>query len=87
MDDDEPMEEPDPRYVFLRGVLDGGYAQFEGEWYVRPPGCPFAASISQHEVTQHADGTITVSPSILYQVDHYNYSFHGFLEHGVWRSV
>lgn len=77
----------DSRHEFLKSVPDGGYAQFEGEWFVRPPGCAFAGSVADHEVTQHEDGTITISPSILYDVAGMGYHYHGYLEHGVWRSV
>jgi hypothetical protein len=49
------------------------------------------AGLSKHQVTEHEDGTITVSPSILVKgpwgpdrADHEWY--HGFLERGVWRS-
>lgn len=36
-----------------------------------------------HQVTEHQDGTITVSPSIVFQTGQH---WHGFLEKGVWRS-
>ena len=42
---------------------DYGYQPLTG-WVVRPPGC-HAGGIPKHEVTEHEDGTITVSPSIL----------------------
>lgn len=42
--------------------------------------------LSQHEVTAHEDGTITVSPSILV-TDDSGELWHGYLERGVWRSV
>jgi len=78
----------------IDAIPDSGYAKIDGEWYVRPPGCPFAASIRDHVVIEHEDGTITVSPSILYEAPHYprsdgstGYSFHGFLERGVWRGA
>lgn len=57
-----------------------------GVWYIRPPrghvGC-----LRNHEVTEHEDGTITVSPSIL--IDYHGtegLNWHGWLERGVWRE-
>lgn len=38
--------------------------------------------LSDHQVTEHEDGTITVSPSILMPG-----VWHGYLERGVWREV
>ena len=45
---------------------------------------------ARHTVTEHDDGTITVSPSIFCHnggEDGRQPCWHGFLEHGVWRSV
>lgn len=36
-----------------------------------------------HQVVEHEDGTITVSPSIL--INRHDGSWHGYLERGVWR--
>ena len=53
-------------------------------WFCIPPkagvGC---GSLENHTITEHADGTITVSPSILITGAH---QWHGFLEKGVWRE-
>jgi len=44
-----------------------------------------------HTVTEHEDGTITVSPSILWNQAHMpSYPetwWHGFLERGIWREA
>lgn len=64
------------------------------EWYCVVPsdapydeGCMFG-NLSQHSVTEHEDGTITVSPSILIGQGKNNTTpWHGYLEHGVWREV
>ena len=40
--------------------------------------------LESHTVTEHEDGTITVSPSIL---DPSPGGWHGFLERGVWRPA
>jgi hypothetical protein len=51
-------------------------------WYIRDPtGEIGSIHRSHHTVTEHEDGTITVSPSIL---KHGGY--HGFLSAGVWSS-
>lgn len=56
-------------------------------WYVRDPD-GHVGSLITHRVTEHDDGTITVTPSIL---DDSTYDgkpgWHGWLERGVWRSV
>lgn len=57
----------------------------EGIWGIWPPGMKEAARISKHTITEHEDGTITVSPSILF--DSPDYKWHGYLERGVWREV
>ncbi len=44
------------------------------------------ANISSHNVVEHEDGTITVSPSILVNEGCGEQSWHGFLEMGVWRE-
>lgn len=58
-------------------------------WQVRPPGCR-AGGIPNHEVTEHEDGTITVSPSIvLWDTNEKGtmMSWHGYLERGIWRKA
>jgi len=37
----------------------------DGHWYAKPPGDVGLGCLRAHEVTEHEDGTITVSPSIL----------------------
>jgi len=56
----------------------------DGNWYACTPN-GFMGNLADHEVTEHADGTITVSPSIL--VESWRGTWHGYLEHGVWRGV
>lgn len=46
-----------------------------------PPGAPHMGSLTDHEITEHEDGTITVSPSIE------GYDFHGHIERGIWRKA
>lgn len=66
-------------------LKEGDYGKDKsGAWYVRPPGCHMG-SIKNHQVTEHEDGTITVSPSI--RITERDYGWHGFLEKGVWRAA
>ncbi len=61
----------------------------DDRWYAVTPNGLFGC-LDAHEVTEHDNGTITVSPSIL--VTGYSYeekkdiSWHGYLEQGVWRE-
>lgn len=50
-------------------------------WYVRDPAGRVGTLVT-HQVTEHDDGTITVTPSILDPN-----GWHGYLERGVWREV
>ena len=86
------------RRVYAEGVLrlaegDYGYNPRATCWECRPPG-RHAGSLRGHAVTEHLDdGTITVSPSILFvgmadaEPGSEFSGWHGFLERGVWRSV
>lgn len=53
----------------------------DGLWWCRPPRGG-SGVLSDHEVVEHEDGTITVSPSILMPD-----VWHGYLEHGNWREA
>jgi len=56
----------------------------DGKFYCRTPDGRIGG-LANHTITEHEDGTITVSPSIL--VDSGNGErWHGFLERGVWRA-
>ncbi len=58
-----------------------------GKWWCMPPrgvnGPAAGGCLVNHTVTEHEDGTITVSPSILLPGA---CTYHGFLEHGQWRE-
>lgn len=54
-----------------------------GIWRARPPG-NHMGDLSGHEVTEHEDGTITVSPSIL--INDGRSEWHGYLRRGVWET-
>jgi hypothetical protein len=73
------------KYGHLR-LPEGGYGRdLRGRWFCRPPRCN-TGSLQKHDVIEHADGTITVTPSILI-TQHPLPQWHGFLERGVWREV
>ena len=68
----------------------GEYGRIEGQWYACTPSGDLA-NLTAHEVAEHEDGTITVSPSILVSTTSPNKGtrvelWHGYLERGVWRS-
>jgi hypothetical protein len=67
----------------------GGYRRSDGEWEcVTPNG--LRGRLTNHDVTEHEGGTITVSPSILVEWPNASgkgKSWHGYLERGVWREV
>lgn len=66
-------------------LAEGEYGKNNrGNWYARPPGVRWTANLARHNVSEHDDGTITVSPSIL--IDDLRTRWHGFLERGVWRE-
>lgn len=69
-------------------LLPGEYGLArDGKWNCRVPDPDIGlGSLGNHDVTEHEDGTITVSPSIL--IEHWNgKTWHGYLERGVWREV
>ncbi len=72
------------------GLAPGEYMRFEERWFVRAPS-GHIGDITNHKVTEHEDGTITVSPSILIKSSNdggktWQEDWHGFLERGVWRN-
>ncbi len=66
----------------------GDYGQeVDGGWYCCTPNGNMG-NLGNHLVTEHPDGTITVSPSILVTVfaeGEEKELWHGYLEAGVWR--
>jgi hypothetical protein len=58
----------------------------DGRWQCCPPDTALFGGLGKHEVTEHEDGTITVSPSILIR-HHSGNEWHGYLERGIWRQV
>lgn len=77
----------------------GGYGQrTDGIWEIRPPGCHLG-ELTEHTVTEHDDGTITVEPSIRSEWgdrhetlwterdDSKVHYWHGYLIRGEWRRT
>jgi hypothetical protein len=69
----------------------GDYGKVRGVWHARPPKGNLGG-LANHTVTEHEDGTITVSPSILITSHKSGTAgettvWHGFLERGVWREA
>ncbi|CAN5784593.1 hypothetical protein BH11GEM2_BH11GEM2_26430 [soil metagenome] len=64
------------------------YAQLpDGTWHAATPN-GLIGNLGNHQVTEHEDGTITVSPSILVSTPGGSGArWHGYLERGVWRAV
>jgi hypothetical protein len=53
-------------------------------WYIVCPNGDVCTIRDSHQVDEHENGTITVSPSI---VAPHGGCWHGWLKHGVWTSV
>jgi hypothetical protein len=79
---------PDGFIEFAR-IQAGDYFidPINGQWTAMTPN-GFMANLSGHTVTEHDDGTITASPSILVRggPNCATELWHGFLERGVWRE-
>lgn len=55
------------------------YRDAAGKWWARPPNSDLG--VLDHEVEEHDDGTITVSPSIAGD------AWHGYLRRGEWSEA
>lgn len=69
----------------------GDYGKWKDEWYCLPPKCGIGfnaphGNITAHDITEHDDGTITVSPSILITT-YDGKRWHGYLKKGVWQRL
>lgn len=87
-DGDMPPMAPGDYGYDPRGRDHGTGANGNG-WIACPPGGDAGlGNLGNHDVIEHEDGTITVSPSILvYPTHDHPKGWHGYLEHGVWREV
>jgi hypothetical protein len=67
----------------------GSYGPSGDTWHVKAPDGSLG-NLRNHDVEEHEDGTITVSPSILITTHRGGQDvelWHGYLERGVWREV
>lgn len=79
---------PPGGYVFVERTDDEHGDPTEPKrvlWIKDPAG--HVGRCGKHQVTEHEDGTVTVSPSILSTTASHGHDWHGFLERGVWREV
>lgn len=75
-------------YPRLRLYEAGQYGRdTDGVWYCWPPGTELMGSLREHEVVEHEDGTITVSPSILVKGGEKHETWHGYLVRGEWTEA
>jgi hypothetical protein len=68
---------------FRPGAYGRVMSDGEWTWYACTPN-GHLGNLGAHDVTEHDDGTITVSPSIRVS-DGTGELWHGYLERGVWR--
>jgi hypothetical protein len=61
------------------------YWKVADKWMLYLPNCG-VGGLGNHEITEHEDGTITVSPSIL-MTGHLGNKRHGYLTKGMWTEV
>jgi hypothetical protein len=64
---------------------DYGKSPTSHEWICCAPN-GYHGALGRHDVIEHEDGTLTVSPSILIMRAAGD-QWHGFLERGVWREA
>ena len=70
-------------FLYRIAITNGAYGgDDKSGWFCTTPNGLFG-NISKHTVTEHEDGTISVSPSILVTGEK---TWHGYLERGVWRE-
>ena len=72
-------------------LAEGEYGKGrDGVWYARAPGSHMG-NLGGHDVEEHEDGTITVTPSILIRTTKASgeefVAFHGYLRRGVWSTT
>lgn len=72
-------------FVFRIAKTPGAYGTANGkDWFCTTPN-GMLGNLASHQVQEHEDGTITVSPSILVSGAQTE-SWHGFLQRGIWRE-
>ncbi len=87
----ELYDGPPGGYLIVRNEDDHARSGVEAGhvslWFKDPAGHLGRVVDTRHTITEHDDGTVTVSPSILATTAAHGYDWHGFLERGVWREV
>jgi len=67
----------------------GEYSKCDVVWFCCSPN-GFMGNLIKHNVVEHEDGTITVTPSILITINNSKgvkeELWHGYLEKGTWRE-
>jgi hypothetical protein len=77
----------DPFRPGTYGRIEVGGENLKWIWVCTTPN-GHHGSLDGHDVIEHEDGTITVSPSILIKGGpDWEELWHGYLEHGDWRKV
>jgi len=71
-------------YQWNAGMPAGAYWKAESGWFCVTPNGHYG-NLSAHDVIEHENGTITVSPSILVSSADIEL-WHGFLKEGVWTE-
>jgi hypothetical protein len=56
----------------------------DGTWFASTPN-GHGAALARHDITEHEDGTISVTPSILVS-NNDGQLWHGYLTRGVWNE-
>lgn len=79
-EDNTPPWELNPGDYCFRGEGDARFL-----WVVVPNGNG-PARLEGWSVTEHEDGAVTASPSILAHANHEHGEWHGYLERGIWRE-
>jgi hypothetical protein len=93
-DQSESMHTFEPGDYGLVRSVDGQVGWYcHAPWHHAPGdyGPRMQGNLANHEVVEHDDGTITVSPSILINTtwgpERTAYRWHGFLQAGVWTTL
>lgn len=81
----EPNEEFEHPLPLDLQPYDYWFDKTLGYWMIY---CPNGGvgNLIKHNVIEHDDGTITVSPSILVTT-HFGGSWHGYIERGIWKDA
>ncbi len=85
-DDDGTFLEAQEAHKACVEAQPGDYWQYKGKWCGKLPN-GLRCGLNNHQIVEHEDGTITVSPSILVTCPGAEeWNWHGYLKRGVWRS-